>query len=239
MNCGAGTDTAEVDTLDRVEECETVQSADVGSAIEDRAPTVEITGPASNALLRPGRATTLTANAADDRGIAQVLFLDDDRIVCTDVAAPYTCDYRPRGDDVGRNTLAVVAVDTGQQTAVATRTFRVDRFTPTITGRVTPGRDTRAPFTFVTTGRMQLPADVTALAGCGDGVVSIQVKAGGRTISNRRARLRKDCTFGSNVTFGSRKRFGRTRALRFTIRFTGNEVLKRSLAVARNVRTRR
>ena len=239
VNCGAGGDTAEVDSLDTVQECETVNLLDVGNANEDRPPAIELTGPAAGALLRTTAPTTMTANATDDRGVAQVLFLDDDRIVCADTAAPYTCPYAPRGEDVGRNTLVATAVDTAQQTATTTRTFRVDRFSATITGSVTPGRDTRAPFRFVTRGRLRFPAAVPASLGCGDGVVSVQVKAGGRTISNRRARVRQDCRFASVVTFGSRRRFTRSGALRFTLRFTGNEVLKRSLAVARNVRTRR
>jgi hypothetical protein len=236
--CGAGTDTVEADTLDRLEECETANVVDAGNANEDRPPTVELTGPAPNALLRTTAPTTMTATAADDRGIAQVLFLDDDRIVCADNVAPYTCDYRPRGEDVGRNTLVAVAVDTSQQTASVTRTFRVDRFSARITGAVAPGRDRRAPFTFLSSGRLTLPAGVSPALGCADGIVSVQIKAGARTLSNRRARLRRDCSFRSGVTFNSRRRFGRARSLRFTIRFTGNEVLNRTTAVARNVRVR-
>lgn len=243
VNCGAGADTAEVDTLDKVEECETVQRADVGNANdvpEDRSPTVVLTGPAPSALLRTNGPTVLTADASDDKGIATVLFLDDDRIVCADTAAPYTCDYQPRGEDVGRNTLVAVAVDTAQQTASTTRAFSVDRFTVAgITGAVTPARDLRAPFVFRTAGRLRLPPFVTAALGCADGQVSIQVKAGSKTISTRRADLRRDCSFSSTVRFADRSRFTRNGRLRFTLRFTGNEVLGRSAAVARNVRTRR
>ena len=242
VNCGPGNDTAEVDTLDRVEDCENVQRADVGNANdvpEDRAPTVTFTSPASGALLPTRGPTVLTADAADDRGISAVLFIDDERIVCTDTVAPYTCDYQPRGEDVGRNTLAVVAVDTAQQTATAFRAVTVDRFAPAgITGAVTPARDRRAPFRFRTAGRLRLPAGVTPALGCAEGQVSIQVKAGAKTISTRRANLSRTCTFSSTVTFRDRRRFTRNGRLRFTLRFTGNEVLTRSVAVARNVRTR-
>ena len=245
VNCGAGTDTAEVDTLDDVQECETVNSANVGNANdvpeipEDAAPTVALTGPASGALLRTSGPTEVTATATDDRGVAQVLFIDDDRIVCADAAAPYTCGYQPRGEDVGRNTLVAVAVDTAQQTASTTRAFNVDRFAVAgITGAVTPARDVRAPFVFRTSGRLRLPPFVSAALGCADGQVSVQVKAGSKTISTRRADLRRDCTFSSTVRFANRARFTRNGQLRFTLRFTGNEILNRSAAVARNVRTR-
>ena len=242
VNCGAGNDTTEVDTLDRVEDCENVQRADVGNANdvpEDRAPTVTFTSPASGASPPTRAPTVLTADAQDDRGISAVLFIDDERIVCSDAIAPYTCAYSPRGEDVGRNTLAVVAVDTAQQTASAFRAVNVDRFAPAgITGAVTPARDRRAPYRFRSSGRVRLPAGVTPAQACGDGQVSIQVKAGTKTISTRRANLSRTCTFTSTVTFRDRRRFTRNGRLRFTLRFTGNEVLARTAAVARNVRTR-
>ncbi len=245
VNCGPGADTAEVDTLDRVEDCETINRADVGNANdvpeipEDRPPTIAFAAPASGAQLRTNGPTTLTATASDDRGVASVLFVDDERIVCTDTTAPYTCDYSPRGEDVGRNTLVAIAIDTTQQTASVVRAVNVNRFAPAgITGRVTPARDRRAPFRFRSTGRLRLPAGVTPALGCRDGVVSIQVKAGRKTISTRRAALSRTCTFRSTVTFRDRRRFTRTGLLRFTLRFTGNEVLTRSVAIARNIRTR-
>ena len=245
VSCGPGTDTAEVDTLDRVEECENVERAEVanpGSVAEipeDRAPTVAFTFPASGALLPTRAPTVLTATATDDRGIANVLFVDDERIVCTDAVAPYTCTYQARGEDVGRNTLAVIAVDTAQQTASALRAVNVDRFAPAgITGTVAPARDLRAPYRFRTAGRLRLPPGVTSALGCEDGQMSIQIKAGAKTISTRRATLSRSCAFTSTVTFRDRRRFTRNGRLRFTIRFTGNEVLTRSAAVVRSVRTR-
>jgi Ca2+-binding RTX toxin-like protein len=242
ISCGEGNDTAEVDTLDTVSECETVNRADVGNANdvpEDASPAITLDGPASGALLRTFAPTVITATATDDRGIVQVLFIDDERVVCADTVAPYSCDYRPRGEDVGRNTLVAIAVDTAQQTASSVRAFNVGRFAVAgITGTVTPSADRRAPFVFRTAGRLRLPAGVTPALGCADGQVSIQVKAGPKTISTRRADLRGDCTFSSTARFADRKRFTRSGRLRFTLRFTGNEVLDRSAAIARNIRTR-
>ena len=242
VSCGAGTDTAEVDTLDRVEDCENVQSAEVGNrndVPEDRPPAIEFTSPQSGAQLGTGAPTVLTATATDDRAVAAVQFVDDERIVCTDTEAPYTCDYRPTGDDVGRNTLVATAIDSAQQTTTAARSVRVGRFdVAAVTASVTPRRDRRAPFRFRSSGRLQLPPGVTEAQGCGDGRVSIQVKAGRKTISTRRARVSGACTFSSTVTFRNRRRFTRNGRLRFTLRFTGNEILNRTSAVARNIRTR-
>jgi hypothetical protein len=78
--------------------------------------------------------------------------------------------------------------------------------------------------TFTTTGRLSPPSGATPREVCGSGVVSVQVKAGRRTISTRRARLRADCTFRSAVTFRSRRRLGRRR-LTFEVRFFGNRAL--------------
>ena len=122
--------------------------------------------PASGARLSTTAPNTLSATASDDKGIARVDFLDDERTVCSDTTAPYTCDYRPQGDDVGRNTLVAIAVDTSGQTASAVRAVVVPRFAGRLSARTTPSRDTRAPYRFTTTGRLTLPAAVTPAQGC-------------------------------------------------------------------------
>lgn len=241
--CGAGNDTAEVDTLDDVQaDCENVSRADVGNANdtpEDRPPTVAFTAPAEGAQLPNTEATTLAADAADDKGVAEVLFVDDARIVCVDREAPYTCAYRPTGDDVGRNTLIAVAVDTAGQTAAAVRTVRVDRFTPAkLNLSVRPKSDVTDPRRFRSTGRLGLPEGVTAAQGCTEGVVSVQIKAGRNTISTRRAALRSDCTYRSRVSFTLPRRFSDATRLKFIARFTGNDVLARKRAPRRFVRVR-
>jgi Ca2+-binding RTX toxin-like protein len=239
VTCGAGNDTAVVDSLDVVStSCENVQAQDVGNANEDRPPTVAFTSPAANnARIATSRPTTLTATASDDRGVSKVQFLDDERIVCEDTTAPYTCDYRPRGEDVGRNTLSVMAVDTSQQTATAFRTTSVGRFSARrVTLRVNPRRDTVGPFRFTARGQLQLPAGVSRAQGC-RGTVAVQVKAGRRTISTRRARVRSNCRYSLRVTFNDRGRLPRNGILRFQARYSGNTVLARKASRTTRVRT--
>lgn len=224
--CGRGNDTAIVDTLDTVSTtCENVQTANVGNANEDKPPTVAFAAPAQGAKLGTKAPNTLTATASDDKGIAKVQFLDDERIVCEDTTAPYTCAYNPRGEDVGRNTLVAVAIDTSQQTATAVRTVTVDRFSPTVSLKVTPKTDKRAPFSFKASGKVTPPASVSQALGCADGIVAIQVKAGRKTLSNRRVKLTKSCTFSQKVSFRSRQRFAKNGKLKFTARYAGNDVL--------------
>ena len=140
VHCGTGTDSVTADTLDLVDaDCETVSVANLGNASDDRPPAVAWSLPAASARLAANPRNTLEATAEDDRGIALVRFLDDDRVLCEDAAAPYTCAYRARGEDVGRNTLTVVAVDTGGQTASAQRAIVVRRFRPRLTLSVRGG----------------------------------------------------------------------------------------------------
>ncbi len=181
--------------------------------------------------------TVLTANAADDRGIARVQFLDDDRIICTDTTAPYTCDYQPRGEDVGRNTLVAVAFDTSEQTASAVRTATVSRFAAALSLSVTPTRDARAPYTFTSSGRLTLPASVTPALGCDGGQVTVQFKAGTRTVSSRRVTLRKDCTYRVRVSFRLPRRLS-ARSLRVQAIFGGNLVTDLARSSRRTVRLR-
>ena len=236
--CSAGADVANADTLDIVsDDCETVNRADAGNVFdvpEDAAPSVAWTAPASGARLSTTAPTALSATAADDKGIAEVRFLDDERTVCTDTTAPYTCDYTPQGDDVGRNTLVVIAVDSAGQTASAVRAVVVPRFAARLSARTTPGRDRRAPYRFTTTGRLTLPAGVTAAQAC-RGTVTVQIKAGRKTVSSRRVKLRPDCTYRSRVTFRNPQRL-RPRTLRRIVRFGGNSVVNATRATRQTLR---
>lgn len=196
-----------------------------GCRSEDRPPTVTFGSPAENTRLNPASVNTLTATAADDRGISRVVFVDDGRVICTDTVAPYDCAYAPEGRDVGSNTLSAVAVDTTDQTSTAFRVVSLDRFTPRrLTARTTPKNDPAFPFRFITTGRVSLPERVTRAQGC-KGRVAIQVKAAKNTISTRRASLTRTCTFRSRVTFRVPRKFY-SRKLVVQVRFLGNAVLK-------------
>ena len=238
ISCGRGIDTVSADQLDRVEsDCENVTTTNTAIGRDDRPPTVSFAGPSENAFLPTASASTITALAEDDRGVAEVRLIDDGRVVATDTEAPYTFRYRPRGEDVGRNTLVLLAVDTAQQTASAVRPLRVMRFAPRLLiGKVTPTRDRFAPFEYRTTGRIRLPRGVTRAQGC-KGRVSIQVKRGSKTISSRRVALGKKCGFSSRVVFYDRRRVGNG-TLRFVVRFLGNSVLIPRSGLTLRARTR-
>lgn len=240
--CGAGSDSATVDADDLVEECETV-SRSTGPAptsppvaADDAAPRVAFLAPAMDTLLDPRRANAVAVDASDDRGVDRVVLFDDGRPVGIDATAPYTFDYAPGGEDVGSNTLVAVAYDSAGQTASDIRALRLDRFAArSLSLRVSPTRDRRAAYRFTASGRLTLPAQVARALGCAGGQVAVTIKRGRRTVSSRRATLRRDCTYRSTVTFASRARLGSGR-LRVTARFLGNSVLRSTSAAGRTVR---
>ena len=241
VSCGDGVDTANVDTLDSVaDDCESINRVEIGTArdiAEDAPPTVALTSPVTGATIPSGTPTSLTATANDDRGVARVLFMDDDRVVCSDEAAPYECSYQPRGEDVGRNTLVAAAQDTAGQTAFTSSTVNVLRFNaPGLSILTRPRRDTRAPYTFTTSGKLALPPTVTPVLGCA-GVVTVQIQAGRKTVSSRRVRLSRACTYRSRVTFEIPRRLD-PRTLRVRAIFAGNEVVERETSRRVSVRVK-
>jgi len=100
---------------------------------------------------------------------------------------------------------------------------------------VTPGRDRRAPYRFVTRGRLSLPSGLSPATSCQGGRVSVQIKRGTRTLSTRRVNLRSNCTFSTSVSFARARRLARG-TLKVTARFLGNAVLLPRAAPSRTVR---
>jgi Ca2+-binding RTX toxin-like protein len=226
VSCGDGTDVANVDEFDVVSDnCETVNRTTRGHlATEDAPPTVAFTAPASGAKMSTSTANTLSVNATDDKGISQVIFLANERVLCVVKTAPYNCSYKPTDADVGRTAITAVAYDTSQQTASAIRSVTVPRFTlRSISFKTKPGKDTTAPFKFKTSGKINLPSGVTAANGC-KGDVIITFKAGKKTISSRRAKVSKSCTFSKSVTFSLPSRL-HPKTLRVHVAFRGNAVV--------------
>ena len=232
--CNAGTDTVIADTLDTIAPtCELVQSqASPGGPFDDRPPSIAWTAPAAAASLSANAATTLSVNATDDRGVARVQFLDDDRVVCEDNAAPYTCTYQPRGGDVGRNTLIAVAIDGANQTTSVPRPVTVRRFEARELGiALRPSRDRRAPYSFRANGRLLRPDIVSPSQGC-SGTVTLTAKRGSKVISTKRTRLSRVCEY--SVTF--KFRTGRRAACSIRASFGGNDVLSTKTSKNRTAR---
>lgn len=205
-------------------------------AADDRPPAVTITSPSEGAAIDPRFAPRITADASDDRGVARVGFLDDGRLVCIDESAPFECDYAPRGDDVGRNTLIAIAVDGTGQTAVDFRAVRVGKFTPRLTAKTTPKRDRRRPYRYATRGSVVPPPGISAEEACASGgTVSVEITAGKLKLPLT-ALLKPDCTYRTSIAFPTRRPLGRGGRLIVKTRFGGNEVLAPARAKSQRVR---
>jgi hypothetical protein len=188
VHCGSGTDAVTADTLDLVDsDCESVSTAGLGTGADDRPPTIAWTAPRAGARIRGNPATRLAVTASDDRGVARVRFLDGDRLLCEDTTPPYTCAFRPRRSDLGRNTLTAVAIDGAGQSASSQRAVTVGRFRPTLSLRVV-----RSGTRYAARGTLKRPAAITGR--CSGTVTLIAVK-NKRTIASRKARLARNCTY--------------------------------------------
>jgi hypothetical protein len=177
----------------------------------------------------------LQVDAADDKGVAQVVFLAGTRTLCVDTTAPFTCAYNPQDADLGKVTLTAMAVDAAQQTATALRSVVVGRFSArSLTATTKPGRDAASPYRFTTSGRLSMPAGVGPGLGC-QGKVTVQIKAGKKMVSSRSVNLSKSCTYSSKVRFTLPGRL-HPKSLRVFVTFRGNEVLAATKATTRSVK---
>lgn len=101
------------------------------------------------------------------------------------------------------------------------------RLTPNrLTLKVRRSRPARDSLRLRSSGRILLPAGVSAAEGCSAGAVIVVVKSGANTVSTRVADLQPDCTYRSKVTFTVPRRLGR-RTLRVRALFTGSSRLFR------------
>jgi hypothetical protein len=235
VNCGLGVDTVTADQFDQVRsDCEHVTTTPVVGGADDRPPSLAWSSPTAGADLAADAPTTLAVTAADDHGITHVQFYDDDRLVCDDTAAPYTCAYSPRGTDVGRDTLIARAYDTADQSTSAIQAVQVGRFTAkSLSLKLAPSRDRTAPYRFLATGKLTLPDPVSRSEGCAGAQVSLTAKAGSKAISTRHATLSRQCEYKLRLTFAHK----RGSKLRISARFAGNAVMKPKSAATRTVRT--
>ena len=149
-------------------------------------------------------------------------------------AAPPDSQFVPKGNGDVVNTCDLAPAATGSGGGPTVPGGQARRPRGSLRVRVTPRRDRRRPFRYRTRGRLLRPAGVSSTAAC-RGTVTVQVKAGRRTISARRARLGRACRFSSRVTFRRAARLGRGR-LKFVVRFSGNRAV--APGSARTVRVR-
>jgi subtilisin family serine protease len=104
----------------------------IAASADQTPPTLTVSAPASNASVR-GQ-ITLAADAADNVGVAKVLFFVDQTFVGADTAAPFAVAWSADSSGHGPHQVFARALDaSGNQRASAVRHFAVDLIAPTTT----------------------------------------------------------------------------------------------------------
>jgi hypothetical protein len=166
--------------------------------------------------------TRVTVNPTSAVGIARVEYFLRNRLVCSLVAAPYSCLLKPGAADVGLQTLRVVITDRNGASTVLTRQVLIDRLrsrglrVADKERRVSRNRERH-----VITARLRPPAGIAARDVCKEGAVALVISRRNRAFLNKQVRLRRNCT--ARVRFTAK----RTRKRIYTVsaRFAGNTVL--------------
>jgi hypothetical protein len=243
VDCGPGEDTANVDQLDTVVNCETVNVAhvpDPNHVPQDRQPTVRWLQPADNAQLLHNRRNQLRVDATDDNGVTRVEFYAGTRLLCVVEKAPYHCEFEPGEEDVGQTTLLAIAHDTAGQVGWAARGARMSRFRPlgfhAILERQAPKKKKQRS-RYVVQGKMTLPRGVTRATGCG-GFVTVSWRIASQTIATRNVKFGRNCGFSDRIRPKLGKKLRSAGRLRVVARFEGNAVLTQRSTTSNRVRIR-
>jgi hypothetical protein len=110
----------------------TASAADVTVTIDNVAPTVTVTAPANNSLVRGS--ILVAADAADNVAVAGVQFLLDGASLGSEVTtAPYSVTWDSTAVASGSHTLTAVARDTAGNSATAAVGVTVDNAPPVVT----------------------------------------------------------------------------------------------------------
>lgn len=239
LDCG-GTGTANADQLDTVVDCTTTNKttlSNVGLITQDRAPTVSWTSPKENAKVNPSKANTFQVAATPGtHPITQVAYYVGERTACITKTPPYTCAYKAKDTDVGKETLMAIATDSIGLTSTKMRTITVTTFKPKkLSASTKPKRIKKAPYRFTTTGRLSLPAGVSTQRGC-TGKVSVTFKDGKKKVGGGTAKVKSNCSYSSKVkiVFAKGKKHGKT--LSVSVAFGGNTTLTKASVKSYKVR---
>jgi Abnormal spindle-like microcephaly-assoc'd, ASPM-SPD-2-Hydin/RTX calcium-binding nonapeptide repeat (4 copies) len=92
-----------------------------------------------------------------------------------------------------------------------------------------PIRDRSKPYKFTISGKVGLPTGVTKLKGC-SGTVTVTFKKGTKTVTTKKATLKKDCTYSAKVTVKSKAK------MKATARFGGNSAVAAKSSATISVR---
>lgn len=89
-------------------------------------PTVSITNPKTNGVVKRNSSVTITANASDNVGIFRVEFYVDSKLFCSDTTSQYSCIWTVPSIKKNDYVLSVKAIDLAGNSATSTLTVRAN-----------------------------------------------------------------------------------------------------------------
>jgi len=101
--------------------------------------------------------------------------------------------------------------------------------------RVAPRRDRKAPYRFVISGALRVPAGVSRQTACDGGHVTVTVKAGAKTVTTRRVPTDLRCRYTTRLSFKNARRLGNGR-LTVVVKFLGSDRLRALQGPVRTLR---
>jgi hypothetical protein len=157
-------------------------------------------------------------NASAPAGLKSAAVVLGSRTLCVVTAAPFTCEFSPRGSDVGGQALRIVVTDQLGSTSEAVRNVVVSRFAAKLSVSVAK-KSVKGGVKRTISGKVGFSSAVTRAHAC-QGKVVLSIKRNGRSVLNQEVALTKRCTFSRSVTS---KRANQSFSAKVT--FGGNTVL--------------
>ncbi|MBI5104962.1 MAG: Ig-like domain-containing protein [Solirubrobacterales bacterium] len=194
---------------------------------------VTLSAPVDGADLGAGVPTTIEA---DSGGLLDFIAIQvDGAPKCVLTLRPARCAWTPTQADIGDHTITALSLlRDGAVLSTATARVTVGRLIPpAVSAATVRKRYGRTGRRLTTTGRVELPAGLTASA-CG-GRVTVTVRHGRRTIVDRSVPVGADCAFSSVATFRPPKRAS---SVRVAVAFAGAPLLAPRAATTQTVRLR-
>jgi predicted extracellular nuclease len=142
-------------------------------------------------------------------GVTQVTYTLNRRVVCHVTRAPFSCRVKLTGADPGLAKLTIAATLSDRKVSTLVRIIHITRIAPrhlTLISRRVNGQ-------LRLSGKLALPANVTAAQGCEAG--HVRLSHGRRSVE---VKITRRCTYVARLS-------GVTRGARLTARFTGNRAL--------------
>jgi hypothetical protein len=213
----------------------TLLSALVPAASADAAVRVAFASPQPSTQLAANQSTPMAVDVTDGSSVRSVDFYADDRKVCTDLTAPYSCGFQPQAEDIGSTTLVAVASTNSGDTVTAVRTVRVLAVNAQSVSQKTTSTKAKGGWTVATTGKLALPSGAAFNLCAVGGAVNVKYQFGRKAVLQT-VPVRSDCTFTTKPARVARTSLSSSRRLRARAQFLGSRGINPTRVITGSIR---